>query len=466
MIKPIKYLFFMMALSIWSAGLWQIVNAQNQSGTPGLFSAPFIATDRKDSPDFLAQVGSTGTRSPYIFSTTKSQVPYGTYNGLIIKPESPQNPPELDQLSFAYKGTNDVAAVVHYNTPPSRQRGSAHLATASVNLNAGSSLGSTKDGYKKVSFTSSQLGLPKDNVIQKIVLVPPSESKAGKFMVDDIRVNFAPINKALETLFFTVNGGSATGPVGGSSPKAKLRQTTNGTSLIVTNTTGASVVVWLTLPTVCTPNSSCITSVTDIFPGMTCVAGGCFQGSQTLAAGQSLTYQPSASDPPGIQGAIITFNSAPTCGVGNYEFTINNDSQGQYAQETVNISLVNGNNVSAKFTLANGKGADWTTNYGLEKYKSAFQNYAGDNIGVTGVFPFACTNCTYLTGAVPCGGVPPTRCTTTGSGLCSPPDPTNCPQYCSFQRSAGQSGGIVTISYLGPPQAMPTAKGALRKILF
>lgn len=461
MIKPLKQLFFVLALAIWSAGLWQIVNAQNQSVSQRLFSAPFIASDRSDTPDFLAQVGSTGKRSPYVLSTNKPQVPYGTYNGLIIKPEYPQSPIELNNLSFAYKGSSNVAAIVHYNTPASKTHGAAHLGTSSVLLNTGTSLGNTKDGYQKVSFTASQLGLPEQNVIQKIVLVPPTQGKSGKFLVDDIRVNFSPINKALETLFFTVQGGSATGPIG-SMPKGKLKQANFGTSLKVTNTTTSSVVVWLTLPTVCTPNSNCLLSVQNIFSGMTCVAGGCFQGSQTLAPGQTISYIPAAADPASIQGAIISFNSAPTCNVGNYEFTINNDSQGQYAQETVNISLVNGNNASAKFTLDNGKGADWTTNYGLVTYKNPFQNYAGNNFGVTGVFPFGCTNCTFLSGAAPCGV--PTQCTTTGT--CQPPDPKTCPQYCSFQRSSGQPGGVVSVDYLGAPQPMPTEKAKLNKILF
>lgn len=266
----------------------------------------------------------------------------------------------------------------------------------------------------------------------------------------------------MNALFFTVAGGG-TGPVG---PKAKVGTSTKTpkqpTDVIVQNNYNQPVTVWLTLPTVCTPNSQCILDVRQIFPEMTCVNDGCFQGSATINKDQSLRYRP-APNPPGIQGALLSFNAAPNCGVTNAELTVNNISQSaQFAQETVNISVVNGNNASVKFNL--DKGPRWSTNFGTVPYKQAFQNYAGDNVNVVGVFPKGCTNCSFLTGPPVCGFTPST-CSGPNGTICTSPDPNTCPQYCSFQRPASNPGGEVNIMYLGPPQPMPTGAGKLRRVL-
>jgi hypothetical protein len=457
--KLVKGIVFGTALSLWSMTLWQLVNAQPQPGQT-LVSKPFVAADRPDTPDFLSAVVSTGKRSPYLFRGLSSKPADNTYNGLLIEHEHSSTPTSLGIFDLAYKGNGNSEVVVQYNRVPTRAHGAAHLATASVPLSAGTVTSTSADGFKNISFTAKQLGLPEDNAIQRIALVPPSQGRS-KLQVDNVRVNFANVNKVMESLFFSVSGPAAAGPVGA---KAKLKDNDNSTAVAVTNDSDQPVVAWLTLPTVCTPNSQCLLSVQQIFPGMTCVAGGCFQGSQTLAPKQTISYNP-PSNPPGIQGALLSFNAAPDCGATNFEFTVNNVSQSpQFAQETVNISIVNGNNASAKFTLSNGPGAEWNTNFGTVKYNGPFQNYAGANLNVIGVFPKGCTNCSFLTGPPVCGFTP-SQCSGPNGSICQPPDPNTCPQFCSFQRPASQPGGLVQISYLGPPAAMPTEAGKLKKIL-
>ena len=458
--KIVKGIVFGTALSVWSLSLWQMVNATPQA-TPALVSKAFIVADRADTPDFVSAVVSTGKRNPYLLRGMSGQPAANKYNGLLIENETAQSPTTVSSLDFEYKGNPNSNIVVNYNRVPSRIQGAAHLATSSVPISAGRVLSTTPDGFTKISFTANQLGLPEFNSIQRIALIPPSQGRS-KLQVDSLRVNFAEVNKVMDSLFFDVGSGTS-GPVG-AKPQAKLGSPADPTDVIVKNGYTQPVVAWLTLPTVCTPNSQCILDVRQIFPGMTCVAGGCFQGSQTLSPGQTLTYRP-GPNPPGIQGALLSFIDPPNCGVTNAEFTVNNVSQSaQFAQETVNISVVNGNHASVKFDLNDGPGAKWNTNFGTVPYKSPFQNYAGDNLNVIGVFPKGCTNCSFLTGPPVCGFTP-SQCSGPNGSICTTPDPNTCPQYCSFQRPAANPGGNVNITYLGPPVAMPTKTGKLNRIL-
>ncbi len=457
--RIVKGIVFGTALSVWSLSLWQMVNATPQAA-PAMVSKPFIAADRPDTPDFESSVVSTAKRSPYLFRAMSTQPSADKYNGLLIENETAQNPATVSTLDFEYKGNPNSDIVVNYNRVPSRIQGAAHLATASAPISAGRVISTTPDGFTKISFTAQQLGLPEFNSIQKIAVIPPSQGRS-KLQVDSVRVNFAEVNKVMNTLFFNVASG-ASGPVG-AKPQVK-GSPANPTSVVLKNSYSQPVVAWLTLPTVCTPNSQCILDVRQIFPGMTCVPGGCFQGSQTLTPGQSVSYNP-GPNPPGIQGALLSFIDPPNCGVTNAEFTLNNVSQSaQFAQETVNLSVVNGNNAGVKFDLNDGQGAKWNTNFGTVPYKGAFQNYAGDNLNVIGVFPKGCTNCSFLTGPPVCGFTP-SQCSGPNGSICTNPDPNTCPQYCSFQRPAANPGGTVTISYLGPPAALPVGAMKLKKIL-
>lgn len=457
--KIVKGIVFGTVLSVWSMSLWQMVNATPQA-MPAMVSKPFIVADKPDTPEFVSAVVSSGKRSPYLLRGMSNQTSPNRYNGLLIENEIAESPATVSTLDLEYKGNANSDIVVNYNRVPSRVQGAAHLATASVPLSAGRVISTTADGFKKVSFTAEQLGLPEFNAIQKIAVIPPSEGRS-KLQVDSVRVNFAEVNKVMNALFFTVAGGG-TGPVG---PKVKAKGSpAQPTDVLVSNNYNQPVVAWLTLPTVCTPNSQCILDVKQIFPEMVCVSAGCFQGSVTLQPNQSLKYRP-ASNPPGIQGAILSFERAPDCGVTNAEFTINNVSQSpQFAQETVNLSIVNGNNASIKFDLNQGGGAKWNTNFGTVAYQKPFQNYAGDNLNVVGVFPKGCTNCSFQTGPPVCGFTP-TQCSGPNGTICTNPDPNTCPQYCSFQRPASDPGGNVNIYYLGPPQPMPTKNGKLKQIL-
>ncbi len=457
--KLVKGLIFGTALSLWSFSLWQIVGAQSSS--QNLVVAPFVAADRKETKDFVADVVSTAKRSPFLLRTNNASAAMGTYNGVVITPDATSSAIALNNLTMDVKGGTNAAAVVHYNLPPSIVRGSSHLGTSSVNLNSASKLGMTKDGYQKLSFNTTQLGIPQNSLIQKIVIAQQPGVKSGNFLVDNVNVNMAPVKKAMDTLFFSVKDGSPTGPAGNvSSPQGKLNAT-NPTGLTVKNATGSPVTVWATLPTVCTPNSQCLLSVQDIFPQLTCVQGGCFQGSTTLGPNATLTYNPSGT-PPSIQGLLISFAAAPNCQVTVAEATINNISQSVNnftASETVDISIVNGNNASIQMGMTNN-GATWTTNFGTQNYKGAFQNFAGANLNIPGVYPFLCTNCTSSQGPPPCGTLT-AGCNTPCTGNA---DPVNCPQVCSFQRPSNQNGGTVSIVYLGAPQPMPTTNAKLKRI--
>ncbi|MBC7998710.1 MAG: hypothetical protein IAF58_12250, partial [Leptolyngbya sp.] len=84
--KLVKGLIFGTALSLWSFTLWQIVGAQSSS--QNLVVAPFVAADRKETKDFVADVVSTAKRSPFLLRTNNPSAAIGTYNGVVITPDA------------------------------------------------------------------------------------------------------------------------------------------------------------------------------------------------------------------------------------------------------------------------------------------------------------------------------------------------------------------------------------------
>lgn len=454
----VRWLTFGASVSTCLLGAWQVCIAQGNGFA--MLSSPFIAAESKDSKYLQAGVSSNAKRSPYTFRTNSTVVPESNYAGLLIT-NGYSEPVSLQNLSFDYKGAGEAKAVVVFNRRPSFST-TAHARSQIVSLDAGTSSAKTADGYRRVSCSASQLHLPADNLIEKIVLIAPPKKKAGLIALDNLNINMAPVNKAMESLFFSVSGGSPTGPAG-ANPQAAGGGggSSTGTGLRITNGASSSVTAWLTLPTGCDPGTTCHTDVKGLFPNMTySPAGQTASGYQVLSGGQSITYKPSSNPPTQLQGALVSFNAAPSCAVTVAEATLNT---GVGTQETVDISLVNGNNASIRMSCP---GTAWTTNFGFVPYKGPFQNFVGDNLLISGVYPAYCSNCTY-TAVQTCGTAsscnPPNGCNPYQPPYSTNPSAT-CPQCCQFQRDGSKSGGLVNVKYLGPPQPLPTQASKRQKI--
>jgi hypothetical protein len=206
------------------------------------------------------------------------------------------------------------------------------------------------------------------------------------------------------------------------------------TLLVVTNNSGSSVQAYLTFGAV----PGCMNDVRQVPWNITVTDTRTNQqGYFNLDAGQSVSYTPPSGM--GISGNVA-FGSAPmNCPPGNYpnginlgEFILNNAFQGAGAQETIDNSCVDGVNATIMFSMTGG-GA-W--NGGPTKPNvTSFQNQGRDsNVGLVGVFPWGCDNCTVRTNPPSCQSY---------TGACQPAS------ICNVQRDAVNSGGTVTISFGG-----------------
>jgi hypothetical protein len=107
------------------------------------------------------------------------------------------------------------------------------------------------------------------------------------------------------------------------------------------------------------------------------------------------------------------------------EFTLNPTESG--AQETVDISGVNGFNYELSIHLESG----WTYGPDVTSISTVGPNRGlGKNIGNPGVFPNGCTDCIQLVGAAPC------------PDLASNPTCNNT-RICNVQHTTGDFGGTV-----------------------
>jgi hypothetical protein len=213
------------------------------------------------------------------------------------------------------------------------------------------------------------------------------------------------------------------------------------THLTVTNDTDAPVQVYLTLGIV----GGCAQNVTlNDVPFVTNRVNA-NQGSFKLAPHDSVTY---TAPPHTCMSGNFTFGGPPqNCpdrgqfpnGMNLAEFTLNNATQAANAQETIDISGVYGTNAHLRFQMSGG--GDWNDGAGQHHNIADFENRGlTDSIGISGVFPYGCDDCTRRTSpTITCPGpnVPPFP------DVC---DPTH---ICNVQRDAATSGGTVQIVFAG-----------------
>ncbi|MDT5295237.1 MAG: hypothetical protein QOJ76_2117 [Acidobacteriota bacterium] len=215
------------------------------------------------------------------------------------------------------------------------------------------------------------------------------------------------------------------------------------TALQLTNDTGQSVQVYLTLG----KTTGCVGSITDIPFVTNTIPNNDLQGWFTLQPkgqnGDSVSYTPPMGM--GFNGNFAFGTPPLNCptetfpnGVNFAEFILNNSFQGAGAQETLDISAVAGVNAFIQFSMSGGG----TWNAGTtQPTVTEFENKGiGDNVGQVGVYPYGCDVCTASAG-------PP---------VCSPP-PRDAPNplvpqkepICNVQRDASASGGTVTLTFKG-----------------
>ena len=202
------------------------------------------------------------------------------------------------------------------------------------------------------------------------------------------------------------------------------------TSLIVKNQHPTdSVLVYLTL----NAGKMYVSDVNGIF-GITSTkkTQGCFY----LDAGDSVCY----TSPKGkaFNGNISFWNAPVNCpyaGTTLYEFNLNNYLTDKYAQETVDISCLAGVTSFGSIDLKGGS-LNWTDNVNPQNITHIQNDSLYKNTGISGVYPYGCTNCTNTDGAPVCDNNPPPFAT------------PNTENICNVQRFAKGSGGTVTISYI------------------
>jgi hypothetical protein len=206
------------------------------------------------------------------------------------------------------------------------------------------------------------------------------------------------------------------------------------TVLTVTNNSSNSAQAYLTLGAV----PGCVQDVRQVPWNITVTdTVRNLQGSFNLNAGQTVTYTPPAGM--GISGNV-SFGAPPmNCPPSNYpnginlaEFILNNSFQGAGAQETIDNSCVDGVNASITFSMSGGGG--WNAG-ATQPSVTTFMNQGRDsNVGLVGVFPWGCDNCTVRTN-------PPSCQSYTGACQAQP--------ICNVQRDASSAGGTVAISFGG-----------------
>lgn len=159
------------------------------------------------------------------------------------------------------------------------------------------------------------------------------------------------------------------------------------------------------------------------------------QGSFYLLPKDSVTY--TAPVGKAFSGNISFWSPPLNCpfeGTTLFEFTLNNSLIDSNSQETIDISCVAGVTCIGSFDL-NGGGA-WGDNYQSNDIKHFQNDSLYHNTGISGVFPYGCTNCINTEGAPVCNNSP--------SQFANP----NLNKICNVQRNAKNSGGNVIISYI------------------
>lgn len=204
------------------------------------------------------------------------------------------------------------------------------------------------------------------------------------------------------------------------------------TQFKIINESNENVKVWITLGATpgCLLNVSKIPFITDSTDNL--------KGYFILGKHDStIAYAPSGM---GINGNV-SFNTPPlNCpsaefpnGVNLFEFIINNSFQGEFAQETIDISCVSG--VNSKIEAKLSGGSQWSATTDHPDVKLMYNGGIAGNKGLVGVYPYGCDTCT--------GAKSPPSCVTVSSDKQSTP-------ICNVQRSSKNTGGgIIIIIYKG-----------------
>jgi len=208
---------------------------------------------------------------------------------------------------------------------------------------------------------------------------------------------------------------------------------TSPTQMTVYNHSKDTVLVYLTLGTTpgCVQNVNSIPWIITTLPGQRSL-----QGTFTLLPGDSTVAY--GIDSLGFNG-VLSFNFAPdncpspsyTNGINQFEFIINNSFQAGNPQETVDISCVHGVNGVIRVNLSD---SNWNAGPTIPMVQSFANTMDKNQLGIAGVFPFACTHCTDYIGAPSCIPLP---------------QPVNKTAICNVQRNANNNGGTVKVIWLG-----------------
>jgi hypothetical protein len=439
-----------------------------------LTTSPFITAESAQTKEFHAVAFHKGRRNPYLFSTNNSNPAYGSYGGVLLNCNGEPGFGAFDTLSFAYKGPKDARTFVIF-----KPRIGPFL-TRSLTLDQGVPGMTGKDGFSDVSFSKDQFGITPGSFIRDIVIVPPPSKEAGRFLIDDIRVDKQPVKKVLATKFLD----SLKAPVGGafSFAAAAAPPSNSPTAVVVRNSSNASVEVWVTLGA-----GTSFTQVNQVFPqsgpGDPQWANG-GTGSEdhlTLAApsGGTPSIIRSVNNLGTVNGRTFFGKAGDTndptggggcptreypCGATLAEWSLNPAnivSQG----EACNISLNNGMNANIQMVYAYNNGFDW--NDGPEKggklnivKVAETKTPLSSNANNDGVYPFNCPCCTApVCGNANCGYIfPVAGCKTSSLSACwnkpdwkVPVQPATKPSsraLCQVQRNNG-TGGAVHIVFNG-----------------
>lgn len=197
------------------------------------------------------------------------------------------------------------------------------------------------------------------------------------------------------------------------------------TELAVTNGSEDTILVYLTLNN----DADYLGNVNGVF-GIK--STNKLQGSFTLKPHDTAYYTSSMPMSGNISFVKAPMNCPFEASTTLFEFNVNNYGTAKDAQETMDISCVAGVNTIGRFEVSGG-GA-WVD--GLSDTITSIQNDSlYKNFGISGVYPYGCTNCINHDGMEDCKGHPK---------YAKP----NTHHICNVQRYAKLSGGRMVITYL------------------
>lgn len=439
------------------------------SGNVGqeLTSVPFITAESPQTKDFNAVAAHQGRRNPYLFSTNSAVPAQGSYSGVLLNNNGQPGFSAFDELSFAYKGPKDAKTVVIFKPRV------GPFITKALSVDMGMQGKPGKDGFSDVTFRKDQFGITRGSFIRDIVIVPPPSKSAGRFLIDNIRIDKEPVKKVLDTQF--LDGEKS--PVGGAlalieagTPKAAV---STPTSVVVRNSSPAPVEVWVTLGA-----GTSYTQVNQVFPQsgpsdpQWANGGTGMEDHLTLAnqTGTTPSIIRSVNNLGTVNGRVF-FGTAgssidptagggcPTtaypCGATLAEWSLNPANivtQG----EACNISLNNGMNASVSMVYRYNGGFNWNSGAVNGKLKivsvASTVTPLSNNDNNDGVYPFNCPCCTApVCGNANCGYIfPVSGCNSSSLGACwgtspIPAQPATNPSsraLCQIQRNNGTGGAV------------------------